>query len=118
MKRSPTLSLKQMPWCAWLAAALVGVEEGLTLTVGVTRCVCIVGTVAVTGRLCALHMCCTRWLGIVQGAGMMVAVQTGVEEGQTVTAGVMSCVGRGVTAAVTGRRCVWYRLVLLLRLHQ
>ena len=37
---------------------------------------------------------------------------------KTVTAGVISCVGRGVTAAVTGRRCVWYRLVLLLRLHQ
>jgi hypothetical protein len=33
------MSLKQMPCCAWLAAALVGVEEGLTLTVGVTRCV-------------------------------------------------------------------------------
>ena len=118
IKRLLTQNLKQSTWSACLVAALVGVEEGLTLTVGVTRCVCIVGTAAVTGRLCVLHMCCTRWLGMVQGAGMVVAVQTGVEGWQTVTAGVISCVGRGVTAAVTGRRCVWYRLVLLLRLHQ
>ena len=60
MKRTPTLSLNQMPWSAWLVAAQGGVEEVLTLTVGVTRCVCIVETAAVTGRLCALHMCCTR----------------------------------------------------------
>ena len=49
---------------------------------------------------------------------MVAVVQTGVVGGQTVTAGVMSCVGRGVTAAVTGRRSAWCRLVLLLMLHQ
>ena len=103
IKRLLTQNLKQSTWSACLVAALVGVEEGLTPTAGVMRCVCSVGTAAVTGRLCVKTMCCTRWLGMVQGVVIVAAVQTGVKEGQTRTAGVMSCVTRGVTAAVTRR---------------